>query len=159
MPSLWRHLDLSNAKKNVRQSAIRECVKRSQGKLTRVTLSRFEHYNTNNEILKYITSRCKALEYLELRDGVSNASLLKAVSLALKLTTLIIGRAHETSFDLVTQLLAQCHTLERAEFHSTTTKGIKAEWRSDLSTLRVLKLDAGKPQQLDTIKLNLVRIL
>ncbi|KAL9121792.1 MAG: hypothetical protein Q9187_001644 [Circinaria calcarea] len=120
---------------------------------------RYLSFNNLVELLKYITGRCKALEYLELRDGASNASLLKAVSLAPKLTTLIIGRAHETSLDLVTQLLAQCRTLERAEFHSTTPRGIKPEWRSDLSTLRVLKLDAVKTQDLAVISLNLVRIL
>lgn len=159
MPSLWRHLDLSNAKKNVRQSAIRECVKRSQGKLTRATLSRFEYYNTNNEPLKYITSRCKGLKYLELQDGASNASLLRAISLAPELTTLIIGHAHETSLDSVTQLLAHCQALERAEFHSCISKGIEAEWVNDLSKLRVLKMNGGKNQRFGREALNLVRIL
>ena len=159
MPSLWRHLDLSNAKKNVRQSAIRECVKRSQGRLTRATLSRFEYYNTNNELFKYITSHCKGLEYLELRDGVSNASLLKAVSLAPKLTTLIIVRAHETPLGLVTQLLAQGNALERAEFHSIILKGKTAEWPNDLPKLRVLKVNAGKQRICGATVLNLVRNL
>ena len=147
MPKLWRHLDLSKAKKNVRRSAIKDCVRRSKGTLTHATLYRFEN-SKYGELLPLIVYHCKNLEYLEVLDGPANASLLSAAPLASKLTTLISGAYHETTLDMVTQLLARCHSLTRAEFHHVRSTGLLAVWSCDLSGLRVLTINAAAATQL-----------
>ncbi|MCJ1381933.1 hypothetical protein MMC17_005045 [Xylographa soralifera] len=144
IPALWRHLDLSKTKKNVRFGSIKACVIRSGGTLTHATLS---HYDSlNSDALTYIASRCKRLEYLELRTGISNESLLKAVTMTSTLKTLILLSGHEVSLDTVTQLLAQSKSLEHTEFY-IRTRGHAAKWEGDLSKLRVLKLHAAKDSQ------------
>ena len=152
IPALWRHLDLSKTKQNVRYSSIKACVIRSGGTLTHATLSHYD--SVNSEALTYIASRCKRLEYLELRTGISNESLLKAVAMAPSLKTLILLSGHEVSLDTVTQLLAQAKSLEHAEFY-IRTRGHAAKWEGDLSKLRVLKLHAAKDSQ-GSLRLELV---
>ena len=142
MPKLWRHLDLSKAKKNVRRSTIKDCIRRSKGTLTHATLYRFENTKVG-ELLPSIASHCKNLEYLEILDGPANASLLKAAPLAFKLKTLISRASHETTLDMITQLLAGCPSLIRAEFHNVHSTGVVAEWKGDLSNLRALKINAA----------------
>ncbi|MCJ1322703.1 hypothetical protein MMC15_008052 [Xylographa vitiligo] len=144
IPALWRHLDLSKTKKNVRFGAIKACVIRSGGTLTHATLSHYD--SVNSDALTYIASRCKRLEYLELRTGISNESLLKAAAMASGLKTLILLSGHEVSLDTVTQLLAQSKSLEHAEFY-IRTRGHAAKWEGDLSKLRLLKLHAAKDSQ------------
>ncbi|MCJ1281109.1 hypothetical protein MMC26_000427 [Xylographa opegraphella] len=144
IPALWRHLDLSQTRKNVRFSAIKACVIRSAGTLTHATLSHFD--SVNSDALTYIALRCKRLEYLELRAGISNESLLKAASIASSLRTLILLSGHEVSLDTVTQLLARSKSLEHAEFY-IRTRGHAAKWEGDLSKLRVLKLHAARDSQ------------
>ncbi|MCJ1398387.1 hypothetical protein MMC11_001585 [Xylographa trunciseda] len=142
--ALWRHLDLSKTRKNVRFSSIKACVIRSGGTLTHATLSHYD--SVNSDALTYIASRCKRLEHLELRTGISNESLLKAATMASSLKTLILLSGHEVSLDTVTRLLAQSKSLQHAEFY-IRTRGHAAKWEGDLSKLRVLKLHAAKDSQ------------
>ena len=125
---------------------------RSGGTLTHATLSHYD--SVNSDALTYIASRCKRLEYLELRTGISNESLLKAAAMASGLKTLILLSGHEVSLDTVTQLLAQSKSLEHAEFY-IRTRGHAAKWEGDLSKLRVLKLHAAKDSQ-GSLRLELV---
>ncbi|MCJ1415489.1 hypothetical protein MMC32_001821 [Xylographa parallela] len=144
IPALWRHIDLSKTKRSVRYSAIKACVIRSRGTLTHATLSHYD--SVNSDALTYIVSRCKRLEYLELRTGISNESLLRTAATASSLRTLILLSGNEVSLDTVTQLLAQSKSLEHAEFY-IRTRGHAAKWEGDLSKLRVLKLHAAKDSQ------------
>ncbi|MCJ1476412.1 hypothetical protein MMC13_005078 [Lambiella insularis] len=152
IPALWRHLDLSKTTKNVRFTAIKYYVIRSRGTLTRATLTRYD--SANSDALTYIASRCKQLEYLELRVGLSNESLIKAAAMAPSLKTLILVSGHQVSLDTVTQLLEKSKSLEHAEFH-ILAGGNAVQWSGDLSRLRVLKLHIAKESRRD-MRLELV---
>ena len=143
MPGLWSELDFSTAKKPVCLGAIRKYIKRGNGTTTRVTLDRFG--SNVEKIPRYITTHCRELNDLRISGGIIGASILKSVACASKLTTLIISKACQTSFDVVIQLLSHCSNLERAEFHSVSgTKYGVASWKIDMPKLRTLTLDNPK---------------
>lgn len=85
-------------------------------------------------------SKCKMIEYLEIRDGFCNATLLKAAPQLSRLTTLILSANREVTLDQVTALLEQLSSLERAEFHAVQNSNDDAKWQGDLSKLQILKL-------------------
>jgi F-box/TPR repeat protein Pof3 len=138
MPALWRHLDLSQARGFVRLGAIQACVDRSRGNIIRATLSRFD--NESGMALRYIASRSKRLEYLEIRNGPRTKSLVSSLALAKNLTTLIIGAMREITLDAVAELLWLCKLLARAEFHGVYSSTDPAVWKGDLPQLKTLVL-------------------
>ena len=153
LPSLWRHLDLSKAQKNVPKSAIRACVQRSNRNIDRVTLYRWGKDDIRDNILRYVINLCRDLDYLEIRDGTSNGTLMLSLPLAPKLTILILGPGHVTFCPRVNFLLANCNNLKRAEFHCVIPSeashtwdggGPYSSWKGDFSKLKALKLNSGK---------------
>ncbi|KAL8850609.1 MAG: hypothetical protein Q9221_004479 [Calogaya cf. arnoldii] len=132
-PSLWASLDFSKAKADVPKAAIQRYILFSRGTVSRLT--------TRQSInLQHVVTQCKHnLEYLEIGGGYSNASLIKAASVARNLTCLLLPARCETSLDCVSQILGTCKTLVRAEFHSvTSTQAIHPKWQGDMSRLRAL---------------------
>ena len=153
MPYLWRHLDLSRARKNVRPSSVKACAKRSKGQLTHATLFRADAQN--GDAIKFIIGTCRKLEYLELRDGLSNHFLVYAAPLAPKLSTLIIGRNRSITLEHVTKLLHNCTNLVRAEFHAISAKGSPVKWDGEFHKLRRLTvcgdMKAPRPRSIDLL--------
>ncbi|KAL8653094.1 MAG: hypothetical protein Q9226_003987 [Calogaya cf. arnoldii] len=132
-PSLWASLDFSKAKADVPKAAIQRYILFSRGTVNRLT--------TRQSInLQHVVTQCKHnLEHLEIGGGYSNASLIKAASVARNLTCLLLPARCETSLDCVSQILGTCKTLVRAEFHSvTSTQAIHPKWQGDMSRLRTL---------------------
>jgi len=144
-PSLWRHLDLSQAKSRVSFKAIKACIVRSRGNMSHATMFRWDA--GQHDALAYATSRCKRLEYLHLRDGFGNVALTSAVATVPNLKTLIISPDRGLSMREVTELLASLPHLERAEFLKLWTSGTPPTWTGDLSSLRTLKLHASQDQR------------
>lgn len=142
MPSLWRHLDLSQAKSRVSFKAIKACVVRSRGNMTHATMFRWDA--GQHDALAYATSRCKRLEHLHLRDGLGSVALTSAVATASNLKTLIISPDRGVSVREVTEMLAKLPHLERAEFLNIWTSGTPPDWTGDLSSLRALTLHAAQ---------------
>ena len=140
MPSLWKDLDFSTAKKPVNLGAVRKYVKWGDGSTTRVTLDRF---GCNAEkIPRYITTRCPKLNYLSISGGLIGTSILRAVPCASNLQNLIISKACHISNDVISQLLSQCPNLEHAELQSVaSTENFTATWEVDMPKLRTLILD------------------
>ncbi|MCJ1245885.1 hypothetical protein MMC30_003089 [Trapelia coarctata] len=106
------------------------------------------------DALAYVTSRCKRLEYLDLRDGFGNVALASAVTTVPVLKTLIISPDRGVTMREVTELLAKLPHLEHAEFHKIWTSAAPPEWNGDLSSLRVLKLHAAQEDRV-TVPLRL----
>ena len=140
-------------------TAVRNYIKRAQGTLTQATLFRYEVGSKQHDLLRYLACGCKGLEYLELRQDFAGKSLLEALPFAKSLKTLVLSSNCEIGLDSVCQVLATCKTLVRAEFQCVTSRGTPASWQGDLSNLRILKLNAGKPQTLGLQALSLVGIL
>ena len=157
MPGLWRELDLSNARKAVRVSAVKNYAKYSNKLLNRAILYRAD--TANGEALEFLIGHCPKLEHLELLDGISNSFLVRAAPFARYLTTLVLGEAREISLDAVTEILGGCEGLIRAEFHSVVAN-VEAVWKHDLKSLRKLRLNGSqKPRLKDLSLLALVRAL
>ena len=154
MPDLWIDLDLSGASRPVWSKAVQACVSRSRGRITRATLNK--HALFRSDVLKHITKHCKKLQYLEIESGLENHSLVEAAVLAANLTTLVVSFDCETTLDAVSQLLAKCSKLERAEFRNVLSSGVLATWDGDMSKLRSLTMNAGTTQTLGLTALNLV---
>ena len=147
MPSFWDDLDFSRARKRVRFSTIKAYVDRSKKRVDRAVLSRFG--DDINEILQYMTVRCKSLRHLEIRQGLANASLERAVPLAINLTTLIVGIDSVIALEQIGFMLAQCKRLEVAEFHKARPSKsgligpVVHNWTGELPTMRRLRITAG----------------
>ena len=151
-PSLWRHLDLSQAKSRVSFRALKGCVIRSRGSMTHATMFRWDA--GQHDALAYTTSRCKRLEYLNLRDGFGNVALTSAIVPVPNLKTLIISPERGVTLKEVTELLAKLPHLEHAEFLKLWTSGTTPQWDGDFPNLRVLKLHAAQDSR-NTIPLRL----
>ena len=145
MPGLWSNLDFSTAKKPVSLGAVRRYIKGGNGSTTRVTLDKFG-FNTER-IPRYVATRCKGLKDLRIPEGFIGASVLEAVSCASNLKTLVIREACQISYDVVTQLLNHCPSLEHAEFQSVGARASNSRavrWEMDMPNLRTLILDTPK---------------
>ncbi|CAL8582863.1 hypothetical protein XPA_008506 [Xanthoria parietina] len=132
IPGLWANLDFSKAKANIPKAAIEKYIRCSRRTVTRLT--------TQQSInLQHVVTQCKSLEHLEIGGGYTNASLIKAASVARNLRCLLLPARCETSLDCVSQILGVCKNLVRAEFHNvTTTPSFRPNWKGDMSRLRTL---------------------
>lgn len=140
MPSLWTDLDLSTARKPVIMAAIRAYVKRSEGNVTRVLFHRFAH--RQDDVLKYIATRCKFLTHLDIPTGFIGVSLLKAAPYASRLKTLILREGCAVTLDTVTQLLGHFRNIDKAEFHGVAFP-YRTVWDGiDMTNIRSLTLNA-----------------
>lgn len=143
MPGLWSDLDFSAAKKPVNLGAVRKYIKRGNGTTTRVTLDRFG--SNAEKIPRYVATRCRGLTDLRISGGLVGSSILQAAPSAYNLKTLIITKACQISCDVVSQLLALCPNLERAEFHSVSSAERRpARWEVELPKLRTLVLESPR---------------
>ncbi|KAL8785164.1 MAG: hypothetical protein Q9213_003510 [Squamulea squamosa] len=141
-PSLWATLDFSKAKANVPKTALQRYVRFSQGRVTKVVMSRFTTQQPTN--VQYMVSSCKGIEHLEVDSGYANTSLIKAGQIAKNLKCLVLSASCPTSLDCVSQILGKCTTLVRAEFHRITHTGsFVPQWQGDMSRLRTLVLSVA----------------
>ena len=147
MPSLWRHLDLSQAKSKVGFRAVKACVLRSGGNMTHATMFRWDERQQSSALV-YLASRCKRLEYLNLRDGFGNTPLVAVVATVPRLKTLIISPDRGVNLTEVAMLLATLPHLEHAEFLGIWPSAVSPKWSGDLSTLRVLKLHTAEEDRI-----------
>ncbi|KAL8882524.1 MAG: hypothetical protein Q9198_000492 [Flavoplaca austrocitrina] len=155
-PRLWANLDFSKAKANISRSAVQKYILFSGRTVARLT--------TQQSInLQHVVTQCKNLEHLQIGGGYSNASLIKAISIARNLTCLLLPSRCETSLDCISQILGVCTNLARAEFHSvTSTPSIVPKWQGDMSRLRTLVVkvtsDQGSKPLFDPLMLKIPEI-
>ena len=139
MPRLWRHFDLSSAKKTVSRKFLSSCVRCSQGKWSAATIKFFpkNHAMSNVHIL---ADKFQQLQYLRCLDrsmafetgdltfeelGVGFLNELKNTS---QLTTIIIDE--RIACKEVTQILNHHKLLATAEFHDVICGLL--DWHGDL---------------------------
>tara|TARA_R110002003_G_scaffold228_7_gene16637 strand:+ start:14069 stop:15355 length:1287 start_codon:yes stop_codon:yes gene_type:complete len=124
LPRLWMHLDLSGARKAVPRSFVDKAVRRSENRLTRATIHRFEHV----DVLKNIAKSCKSLaevEFVSLPHAISS-TLTEIVQHAPSLSKLIIHP--EITVDAATQMLSSRPTLKHVSFNSVRRSRHVADW-------------------------------
>lgn len=111
---LWMHLDLSDAKKPVLRSFVDKAVRRSNYRLVRFTIHRFQHL----DVVLNIAKACKDLADIELLSLPIQASA-SLIELARRATNLKRYVLHtDISADTIQQILHHRPTLEHAEFRS-----------------------------------------
>lgn len=112
LPRLWLHLDLSAARKPVSRAFVDKAVRRSQNRLTQLTVHRFEH----GDVLKNIAKACKDLaevNFISLPHHMS-ATLIDIVQYASNLRKLHMRP--EITADTMGRILSCRPNLEQVAF-------------------------------------------
>ena len=142
---MFRHLDLSVARKPISLSCIQLNVRRAKGQTSHITFNRTSSTLDPSKTFGYVLRACKKLEFLHIKDSIFNQCLLGLLPSAQTLNTLVI--TSDITYDCTSQLLENCPTLAHVEFHSITLKSITGrplymtfEGDRVLSSLRVLLL-------------------
>ncbi|KAH8728514.1 hypothetical protein GQ44DRAFT_702407 [Phaeosphaeriaceae sp. PMI808] len=161
LPRLWLHLDLSGARKSVPRSFVDKAVRRSQYRLNRITVHRFEHV----DVLKNIGKACKDLEeldFLSLPHKMAS-TLIEIVKWAPKLEKFAVRQ--EITLDAATQILNARPTLKHLAFNQVRSSNYNSEWKGPFPNLETLSIhqsrqDGTYPMDLlrQTVNLNSLRL-
>jgi F-box/TPR repeat protein Pof3 len=141
LPKLWMHLDLSGARRPVPRSFVSKAVKRSQDRVNRVTIHRFEHV----DMLKNMAQMCKELRDLDIISlpYKVSASLIQMVQSARQLKKIVVR--NEISLETATAILTNGPGLEHVSFYNLMrTTRYAAEWKGpfpNLKTFQVFGMD------------------
>ncbi|KAH3911384.1 hypothetical protein HBH56_134220 [Parastagonospora nodorum] len=136
LPRLWMHLDLSGARRPVPRKFVDKAVRRSENRLTRVTIHRFEHI----DILKNVAVACKNLtdlEFISLPHAMSS-TFIDIVQCAPNLSKLVIYP--QISMDTLTQIMQTRPTLRHVDFHEVQSSRHSALWNDPFSSLEHITL-------------------
>lgn len=147
LPKLWMHLDLSGARRPVPRSFVAQAVRRSESRLTRVTIHRFEHV----DVLKNIAKACKDLAELEFITSphTMSSTLVDIAQAAPKLRKFIIHP--EITADTATQILRHRPDLEHVGYGGVKGSNHSAEWNGpfpNLSTFNMHLVDSRSANQM-----------
>ena len=145
-PRIWRHLDLSTAKKLVSKKFISTCNRCSKGMILAATLKCLPKQLFIDSIYT-MTTRCRDLQYLRCMDKSIRFDALRpldnTLEMSSQLTTIIIDDICES--DNVYSILNYYQQLETAEFRNIVKE--LHWWRSDFDIpylrLRNLALKAS----------------
>jgi F-box/TPR repeat protein Pof3 len=121
---LWMHLDMSGARKPIPRSFVNMAYKRSQYRMIRVTVHRFEHM----DVLKNLALAAKHLTELTLISlpHTMSSTLVDIAKSAPGLTKLIVHP--NITADTVTQIMRARPALEHVAFHSVKYTSHSCEW-------------------------------
>ncbi|KAL8763916.1 MAG: hypothetical protein Q9184_000359 [Pyrenodesmia sp. 2 TL-2023] len=144
-PGLWTKLDFSAAKTIIPGLAIQKYLRYAREAATEVVTSRLLFQQ--EKFLPHLARFCRKLETLYIKDGCSNESLIKAVSITGNLKSLSLSSDCAVTLDCVSQVLGHCLTLVRAEFHYILAPHPPRPplWPRDLPKLQVLTLNYETP--------------
>jgi F-box/TPR repeat protein Pof3 len=136
LPRLWLHLDLSGARRPVPRKFIDKAVRRSENRLTRMTVHRFEHV----DVLKNIAKACKSLTELELitLPHAMSSTLIDVVFHALKLEKFVVHPL--ITLDTVTRIMNARPTLKHVGFNAVRASSYPADWRNVYANLEICNM-------------------
>lgn len=147
--SLWTTLDLSHARRAVKPRFVRECIRRSNGKIRRAILNRLP--GGGSDTLMHLTTVCRHLQELEIWNGPEGGSILVPLTCAPRLKILKLDASVQLTLDQVAQVLRSRPSLQHAEFCSVRAHDWIAPWKDDLPNLQALKLVGADLQDVHTL--------
>ncbi len=143
LPNLWLHLDMSGARRPVRRSFVAQAVRRSQNRLTRVTVHRFDHM----DVLKNIAKACKNLRELNIitLPFAASGSLIEISQSAVNLKKLVI--LPEVTPDTVTQIFQHRPDLEHIAYGGIRNSRNTTDWKGPFPALKSFSAEAVDKNQ------------
>jgi F-box/TPR repeat protein Pof3 len=141
LPRLWMHLDLSGARKPVPRSFVNVAFKRSEHRMNRVTVHRFEHMDVLNNLAK-AAKQLTELEIISLPHAMS-ATLVEIVRSAPGLTKLILHP--EVTLDTAERIMGTRPTLKHVSFNAVKSSTRTADWTCPFENLTTLDLHFSEP--------------
>jgi F-box/TPR repeat protein Pof3 len=136
LPRLWMHLDLSGARRPVPRKFVDNAARRSEYRLTRVTIHRFEHV----DMLKNLAKACKdltELEFISLPHAMSS-TLVDIVHCAPKLEKFVVHPQITTG--TATQILNSRQKLKHVGFNAIKESQWAASWDGNYDDLETCNM-------------------
>jgi F-box/TPR repeat protein Pof3 len=149
LPRLWMHLDLSGARRPVPRKFVNQAVRRSQCRLTRLTIHRFEHV----DMLKNLAKACKDLteiEFISLPHAMSS-TLVEIAQFAQKLEKFIVHP--EITLDTANQILDTRKTLKHVGFNAIKRSQWAASWQGPYDDLETCNIHFQNPMEMSNTSL------
>lgn len=110
-------VDFSAAKRPVSKYALKTCVSRSRGNITKLVVNRLNF--AEGEPLVYLAKRCKDLSYVQVMGGSFwSLSIVEMAKATDNLKTLVLSCS--TSMSAIADIINQCNKLESLECTAVT---------------------------------------
>ncbi|KAJ5632150.1 hypothetical protein N7490_008489 [Penicillium lividum] len=142
--NLWMNLDFSTARATVPFSAVRSCIRRSKGLLTRATLKNLPLPQTPRT-LEFL-SRCPHIEHLQLWVSHDHKDLFAKFKGSKKLKSLVLSADMALPHDYLGRFLIELPKLERiAIWNSRNSSPVflqAGSWPAALPTLKSITLSS-----------------
>ncbi|KAI4953657.1 hypothetical protein J4E91_002505 [Alternaria rosae] len=150
LPKLWMHLDLSGARRPVPRSFVNTAFKRSEYRVTRITIHRFEHM----DVLKNLVKAAKDLSELELISlpHTMSATLIDIVKSAPKLKKFTVHP--EITQDTAEQIMHTQPVLEHMAFGALRASRTVTNWTASFGNLRTLSIHCSSPISTTNLRLS-----
>lgn len=156
LPNLWTTLDLSQARKSVKNSFISLCLNRSQRQITTANLKMLAG---PEKAITALTHHCKALHTLSISDGgLRSSDFINQISTARSLKRLKLGTSAQMGIDAVALLLRELSNLSHLEVLAVIVADTSAPWSFELPKLESINLMASRPRS-NFMKLNIASLV
>ncbi|KAG9188578.1 hypothetical protein G6011_07283 [Alternaria panax] len=136
LPKLWIHLDLSGARRPVPRSFINTAFKRSEFRMTRVTVHRFEHMDVIKNLAK-AAKDLSELEFISLPHAMP-AMLIDIVKSTPKLKKFTVHP--DIRQDTAVEIMHTRPALEHVVFGSMGSVRSATNWTASFGNLRTLSI-------------------